>query len=136
LKGGTVSLIPAGEGQTYSTTINEDGTYAFDQIHSGKYKVCVETTSLKGGGGGGGAAAGPKYGGKSAGAGIDKSKIKNEPPPGAQLPEGYRMAEALGGTGEAAKRFVAIPPQFADSDQTPLTLEVKGGPQTYDIPLN
>jgi hypothetical protein len=137
LKGGTVSLIPVGEGQTYSTRINEDGTYSFDQILSGKYKVCVETMSLKAGGG---AAAGPMYGGKAASSkgGIDKSKIKNEPPPGAQMPvEGYRVAEAFGGSAdERAKRYVAIPPEFGNTDTTPLTVDVKGGTQTHDIPLS
>lgn len=134
LKGGSVSLIPVGEGQTYSTMINEDGTYSFDEVLSGKYKVCVETQSLKSGGG---AMAGPMYGGKAASGAKDKSKIKNDLPAGAVPPtEGYKVAEAFGGgNAEAAKRYVAIPPEYANTDTTPLTVEVKGGPQTHDIPL-
>jgi hypothetical protein len=135
LKGGSVSLIPvAGDGQSYSTKINEDGTYSFDQILSGKYKVCVETTSLKGATSG--AAAGPTYGGKPASGAKEKSKIKNKLPEGVQPPtEGYRVAEAFGGGTEAASRYVAIPPEFGDPSSTPLTVEVKGGSQTHDITL-
>ena len=77
------------------------------------------------------------YGGKAATAKgpVDKSKFKNEPPPGAQPPEGYKMAEAFGGTSESAKRYVEIPAEYASTDTTPLTLEVKGGPQEHDIDL-
>lgn len=134
LKGGTVTFIPQGGGQTFSTTIDENGTYTFQQIHTGKYKVCVETESLKPAA----AKAGAAYGGaRSSGPGAaDKSKIKNEPPPGAQVPEGYRTVNPFSGAAEGMKRYVAIPPEYAKPESTKLSYEVKGGAQQYDIPLD
>jgi Carboxypeptidase regulatory-like domain len=134
LKGGTVTLIPVGTGTSFSTIINQDGVYTFDQVKSGKYKVCVETASLKGRTGGAAAA----YGGKSGG-GAPKVKPKNVPPEGAKLPsDGYVMADPSGAAAaERAKLYVPIPPQYSDPDQTPLIVEVKGGlqAQQHDIPL-
>jgi Carboxypeptidase regulatory-like domain len=131
LKGGTVTLIPVGSGVTFSTMIEPDGTYTFDQMRSGKYKVCVETESLKPAP----AAEGPTYGGKSRT--MDKSKIKNTPPPGAHMPEGYAMADPFNsGPSEASKRYVAIPPEYSAPGTTTLEVEVKGGSQQHDIPLS
>jgi len=134
LKGGSVTLVPDGGGPSFSTQIQEDGTYNFTQVKAGNYKVCVETASVKGSA----SQAGPSYGGKSFG-GKDKYKFKNEPPPGAKVPEGYRPAEPYGGSpAERMKRYVEIPDKYADPGQTPLTVEVKGGPQAqqHDIPLS
>jgi Carboxypeptidase regulatory-like domain len=132
LKGGTVTLVPVGSGVTFSTLINADGTYSFDQVRSGKYKVCVETESLKPAA----AAQGPTYGGKTSRF-NDKSKIKNAPPPGAQVPEGYAMADPFNsGPSEASKRYVAIPPEYSAPGTTTLEVEVKGGSQQHDIPLS
>ena len=48
LKGGSVTLIPMdGSGESFSGQIQEDGKYTIERIKSGKYKVCVETSSLK-----------------------------------------------------------------------------------------
>jgi hypothetical protein len=131
LKGGTVTFIPDGSGETFSTTIQEDGSYAFQQIKTGKYKVCVDTASVKPGG----ATTGPAYAGKAAGA-VDKSKIKNTPPPDANVPEGYRTVDPFSGAAEAAKRYTPIPPEYGKPETTKLTYEVKGGAQQYDIPLD
>jgi hypothetical protein len=136
LKGGTVTFIPEGSGETFSTKIQEDGSYAFDHIRTGKYKVCVETTSVRGGGGsGGGPGAGAAYGGKQSSS-QDRSKIKNAPPPDANVPEGYRTANPFTDPAEAAKRYAPIPPDYADKTKTKLTYEVKGGVQEHDIPLD
>jgi len=132
LKGGTVTLIPDGSsGTTFSATIGEDGTYKFDSVQSGKYKVCVETESLKPGA----QQRGPVYNGKALSQG--KGKVKNEPPPGAKLPEGYKMGTPSSGE-EASKHYVQIPAAYGSPDSTTLSVEVKGGlgTQTYDIPLS
>ena len=125
-----MTFVPIGEGKTFSTTINEDGTYAVDQIDSGKYKVCVETTSLKAGSTGPGGYGPPGMAGKST------ANVKNKAPEGANLPEGYKMVDPGAGTAERAKRFVAIPQSYASPTETTLTVEVKGGSQQHDIPLS
>jgi hypothetical protein len=130
LKGGTVTLIPKGTGQTFSTRIEEDGSYNFDQIKSGTYKVCVETDSLKPPP----ASKGPSYFGKQLGV-KDKSKIKNTPPKGVTPPEGYLMSTPFSGASENDKRYVAIPKEYGDAGTTTLTVDVKGGSQQHDIPL-
>lgn len=124
LKGGNVILIPDGSGETFSAQIQEDGTYKFEQLKSGKYKVCVETDSLK---------PQRQYGPK-----IPKN-IKNEPPPGANIPAeaGYKMAPPAGAVAaENARKYVPIPPDYADPEKTSLSLDVKGGSNTHDITLN
>jgi hypothetical protein len=123
LKGGTVTFIPVGEGKTFSTLIQEDGTYTMDHVETGKYKVCVETTSVK-----------PDPSNPTGSTMVDP-RIKNVPPPGAKLPEGYVLANP-GGAAERAKRYVPIPPQYGDPQKTTLTVEVKGGSFPHDIPLS
>jgi hypothetical protein len=132
LKGGTVALIPEGTGMSFSTTINEDGTYSIPQVEGGKYKVCVETETLKPGA----TQRGPTYGGKSLSqkmGGKDLKDIKNAPPPDAKLPEGYKMT-GPGDALEMAKRYVQIPATYGQPDTTTLHVEVRGN-TTYDIPL-
>ena len=135
LKGGTVTLVPPDGGTAFSATIKEDGTYNFEEVKTGTYKVCVETESLKPG------AGQPKhsYAGKGGAVGKDKSKMKNVPPPGAQVPEGYQVADPVAGNeAEKEKRYVAIPAEYGQPDKTTLKVEVKGGaqPQQFDIPLS
>ena len=124
LKGGTVLLVGEGsDAQTFSASIQEDGTYTIPNVRVGKYKVCVETSSLMGAGGpGGGYNMGPK------GA---PGKVKNEAPKGANIPEGYKMADPAA----LRARYVQIPETYADPGTTTRTVEVKGGQQTHDIPL-
>ncbi|HKB01358.1 MAG TPA: carboxypeptidase-like regulatory domain-containing protein [Gemmataceae bacterium] len=134
LKGGTVTLVPPDGGTTFSATIQEDGTYNFDQVKTGTYKVCVETESLKPP-----VTAKHSYYDKKGPGARDKSKIKNEPPKGAQIPEGYKMTDPFSGNNaDREKRYVAIPADYGDLGKTSLTVEVKGGsqPQQYDIPLS
>lgn len=136
LKGGSVTFIPIGSGQTFTTSIEPDGTYAFEQIRTGNYKVCVDTASLKSGGSSSGAQG--HYGGKTGAAASagQKSKIKNTPPPDAKVPEGYRTVDPFSGAEEAAKRYVPIPPEYGKPDTTKLTFEIKGGIQQYNISLD
>jgi len=122
LKGGNVTLIPADSGETFSAAIQEDGTYTFEQLKSGKYKVCVDTSGLK-----------PQRttGGRPAAA------MKNEPPKGAEMPEGYKMAAPFAQVqAENARRYVEIPAQYADPNSTSLSLDYRGGSQKHDITLD
>jgi hypothetical protein len=131
LKGGSVTFVPEGSGETFSAKIQEDGTYAIEHIRTGKYKVCVETNSMKPGG----ASAAAAYGGKATAA-QDRSKIKNVVPPDAKLPEGYHPVNPFSNPADTAQRYVPIPPEYGQPDKTKLSYEVKGGAQQYDIPLD
>jgi hypothetical protein len=127
LKGGSVSLVPDGGGQAVATSIQEDGTYSFPKVRTGKYKLCVETSSLK---------PPPAKSGYAARIGSTP-KGGFGPPPGAPVPEGYKSsspAEASEAT--SGKRYVEIPPQYEKAESTPLSLEVKSGNQQHDIPLD
>jgi len=130
LKGGNILLLPVGGGTSFSGSIENDGTYKIENVKAGKYKVCVETDSLKASTQQSSMAMGP--GGRPP---VAKAE-KNEPPPGAAVPEGYKMS---GPPAQRAKenlaRYVQIPPGYADPEQTTLTLEFKGGNQDYPINL-
>jgi hypothetical protein len=123
LKGGTVLLVAEQGNDTFTGSIQEDGTYIIPHVRSGKYKVCVETASLKG-------PSGPA-GGYNMGPKGPAGKPKNEAPKGANVPEGYRMSDPAANKA----RFVEIPGTYGDPAQTSLRVEVKGGQQTHDIPL-
>jgi len=149
LKGGYVTFVPEATGPTYTTSINPDGTYSVANVKTGKYKVCVDTEGLKGGEitpttgytgsskGGKGPAAAPGSKGPSGGADLQKlaesGKLKNAPPPGAQVPEGYKDGFAT--QKENASKYVAIPLKYAKPESTELTVEVKAGEQEHNITL-
>jgi len=129
LKGGSISLIPDGGGQTVSAAIGEDGKYTFPNVPTGKYKVCVETSSLK---------PPAPTGGYASKLVNPNPKASHGPAPGTPgLPEGYPPSNP----GEAAKqtsgkRYVQIPAEYESPASTPLKYEVKGGSQQHDIPLD
>jgi len=119
LKGGNVTFARSDGKPSLTQPIQEDGSYSFDKVDVGTVKVCVETASLKpsgapGGGGRGGA--------------VPPANA----PGGAAGPGGYTPG---GNVGSMAARYMAIPPQYADTETTPLTLEVKPGSQNYNITL-
>ena len=123
LKGGTVTFIPEGGGQSFSTEIKEDGTYTMEGIKTGKYKVCVDTSNLK---------PQPVFERPGAGKGV-----KNEPPPGANVPEGYKMSSPYTEVqSENARRYVPIPGLYADVTETTLHVEITGKGQVYNIILS
>lgn len=132
LKGGTVVLMGESGAPTYSTLIESDGTYKIENVRTGTYKVLVDTAGLKGSlgynmSGPPGSKVSPKKG-----AGV----VKNEPPPGANVPEGYKMGNpANQQREESLKRYVQIPLKYSKFEDTSLTLEVKGGAQEYKIQL-
>jgi len=111
LKGGTVSFFAADK-RNATTTIKEDGTYTVENVPVGPVKITVDTDALK-----------PK-------AGVGGPSYK--PPPGMTPPGGYAPPDPA----EMAKRYVQIPPQYADQDKTTLTYTVKSGSQEHEIKLD
>jgi hypothetical protein len=116
LKGGFVSFISTEGQQSYTANIAEDGGYALSNVTAGKFKVVVDTKSLKGDmsvGGGGGSK-------KPA-----KAENASDIPANASNPN----------TAKNAQRFVSIPDKYQNLDTTDVEYEFKGGTQTYDIEL-
>lgn len=158
LKGGYVSFVSEGGGPSFTGTINDDGTYLVPNVQAGKYKVCVDTESLKSssGQGGPGMPPGAKGPGGPPGAkgpggyaptsytptggttdnlakAAETGKIKAGPPPDAKMPQGaYR--DGFTTMKENAAKYVPIPPKYAKAETTDITVEVKGG-QDLNIDL-
>jgi hypothetical protein len=137
LKGGSVSFVSTDGGQSFSSGIAEDGTYKVPNLQGGSYKVCVDTSSL----------LPPKTGnaptmpkgyappGATKVAGSPKDQ-KSGPPPGADIPEGYKASSpAAMAANTTAKLYVAIPEKYSKPDSTDLTYTFKGGSETFDIDL-
>lgn len=111
LKGGNVTFV-SGEGiASVAVPIAEDGSYRIDKIQVGEVKVCVETQSLNPAR----MARAPSY----------------QPPPGMTAPGGYMPTDRTA----LARRFVAIPEKYAETQTTPLKYTVQSGSQQYDITL-
>ncbi|MBN9523993.1 hypothetical protein J0H58_36700 [bacterium] len=131
LKGGGVTFVSTEGQQSFAATITPEGTYKVPDLLGGDYKVCVDTSSLK-----------PAKGGLSVpGAAAYQQPVvpkgaKTGPPPGAVLPEGYQASDpAAMAKNNSAKRYVAIPPKYAEAGTTDLTYTFKGGAETFDIDL-
>ncbi|MFO0803857.1 MAG: carboxypeptidase-like regulatory domain-containing protein [Gemmataceae bacterium] len=124
LKGGTVAFVLAGSpGGT--SPIKEDGSYEVPNLKPGTYKILVETESLL-----------PRGSGYGPKAQADKKTMS--PPPGANIPEGYKpmnIADAEAAQKESAKKYTKIPLNFGKAEETPLQYSVVSGPQTFDIEL-
>jgi hypothetical protein len=128
LKGGYVTLVPEGEGESFAGEIQEDGTYQLPRVKTGKYKICVDTSNLRPV-----RNTGPSYGGAAKKA----NNVKNEPPKNANLPEFYKMSNPQSAQqAQNAKKYVEIPEAYANPQSTTLSIEVKTPGQTYDIPLS
>lgn len=125
LKGGYVSFVSMDNGRSTSTGIGEDGTYTANGVPGGTCKVCVDTTSLlpQSAPGYPGARTGPPAGAKDTG-----------PPPEVERPAGF-SSPASAALARNKQRYVQIPDTYGKPESTPLTIEVSGGEQTYDIEL-
>jgi hypothetical protein len=110
LKGGTVVFISVEGKSSARADIAENGSYKVDKIPPGKVKITVDTSWLNTGN----KARVPQ--GKFP---TDKPNPYNRPP-----------------KSDLSARYVEIPEVYADSEKTPLTFDVKGGNQTYDIKLS
>lgn len=132
LKGGIVGFVSTEGLPSVTGTINEDGSFAIDKIPAGNYQVFVDTESLK-----------PPQGStpKGPGSGTSTGGVDPKtsgPPPGAELPEGYKPInpnEAEATLKANAKKYVAIPPNYATSEKSGLSFTVVAGAQTYNIEL-
>ncbi|MBN9319664.1 MAG: hypothetical protein J0I28_08280, partial [Caulobacterales bacterium] len=109
-----VTFVSTEGQQSFAATITPEGTYKVPDLLGGDYKVCVDTSSLK-----------PAKGGLSVpGAAAYQQPVvpkgaKTGPPPGAVLPEGYQASDpAAMAKNNSAKRYVAIPPKYAEAGTT------------------
>ena len=131
LKGGNVAFVSSEGRQSFASGIKEDGTYEVPNIQGGSYKVTVETASLKPPA----TAAGTGMGGIGQKAPVTKEGT-GAPPPGQQLPDGYKASSPASGQAAAnAKKYVAIPDKYADADKSELTYTFNGGSDTFNIDL-
>jgi hypothetical protein len=126
LKGGSVGFVSSEGRLSFASGIKEDGTYSVPNIAGGSYKVTVETSSLK-----------PEEV-KGAMPGATTAPVL---PKGTKLgpapenaPAGFSDPAAMA-AGANKRKYVAIPDNYANPDQSGLTYEFKGGSETYDIEL-
>jgi hypothetical protein len=111
VRGGTVSFIPEA-GSVVIAQIEEDGSYTVRNVTPGKAKITVDTSSFR-----------PQA---------------QKAPPGVSPQFAKEMMEKMNpdfADAGRAKRYVAIPPQYTDPDQTKLSYEVKSGKQQHDIDM-
>lgn len=132
LKGGGVTFVSTEGGRSFAATITAEGTYTVPDIVGGDYKVCVDTSSLKGA-----TTTTTSIPGAAAHAQpVVPKGAKTAPPPGVAMPEGYGASDPNAmKSNAAAKRYVAIPPKYADVNATDLTYTFKGGAETFNIEL-
>jgi hypothetical protein len=130
VKAGNVALINAAGKSVASTEINEDGTYSIQKVEAGDYKVCVDTSRF--------APPSAMETGMAPGAKGAPSvpKGKGAPPPGAEMPEGYKASNPadMAAAGNA-KRYTKIPEGYKDPAKTDLTVKVNSGDNPFDITL-
>jgi len=113
LKAGNIAFVSSTPGvQSKSTTIDTEGNYKIENMPTGEVTITVETESINPAG----KMAAPRY----------------KPPPGQKAPEGFETGDP---PAEAAKRYVWIPPKYADWQKSGLKYEVKPGSQEYNIEL-
>jgi hypothetical protein len=115
LGGGNVVFYAEGKA-SQTSPISPDGSYSISKIPAGPVKISVETESVR--------PHKPPPGGMS----------KMVPPKDA-IPPGVDPGGVYGPKEATAKKYVKIPPQYADAQQSGLTYTVKSGSQTHDIDL-
>lgn len=130
IKGGSVALVNSEGKSVMGSEITEEGTYKFENVVAGDYKVLVDTSRLApvmmiGAGPG-------MMGGKAA----PLPKGAGAPPPGVTIPEGYKGSNPADiASASNANRYTEIPPNYRDAAKTDLTMKVVAGDQTQDITL-
>jgi hypothetical protein len=107
VKGGRV-IYSSAKGKSVMTSIKEDGSYTIEGVPPGEAKIAVQTKFL---------------GVIASLAGI-KSIPANSPQLAGQM-----------SPDEAARRFVAILPQYEDPETSGLTYTVQSGSQEHNIPV-
>lgn len=135
LKGGSVTFVSTEGNHSFSCEIQDDGTYTMANIRGGEYKVLVDTSYLRPATSGPGGYTGSGGKGFKPG-GPSGPPPKSSPPPGAEIPEGYKASNPADAAASAnAKKFMQIPESYKDADKTDLKYKVVAGPQTYNIDL-
>jgi hypothetical protein len=128
VSGGSITFhAPAGR-QTFSTTIDDSGNYSIKGIFTGDYRVTVEPN--QGQGMSMDYSAKMKMMGKGPMVGATKN-VKNEPPPGATLPEGYKMSNP----NEGQKKADPIPTKYAKPEESGLSATIKSCDNTHNVDL-
>ncbi|MHB1422652.1 MAG: hypothetical protein ACYC3I_05545 [Gemmataceae bacterium] len=114
LKGGRVSFVS--EEKKVSppiSDIDENGNYTVYKVPVGEMTITVDTDSVK-----------P--------ADAKMPTFTNKPPPGANLPPGYKPLDMA----EQANRYKEIPAKYKNAKSSPLKYSVKPGKQEHDIKLD
>ena len=111
VKGGNVTFISTEGKRSVSGPIDEDGSYKLERVPSGEVKICVETESLN-------PAKQPR-------------RPINAPPKDVTPPDGYKPPSQE----NTSRRYIKIPPEFADPEKTTKSHTITGGSQEYDIKL-
>jgi hypothetical protein len=118
---GSVMLVTDNNG-SFQGAIDKNGAYTVEGVPVGPAKVSVYSsgsgTRMKMGKGGG-------VGGGVGGAKGMMTAPKDGPPEAAKAYQGAKEE----------KTGVNIPPKYMDTDTSGLTVDVKSGPNSYDIPL-
>ena len=123
LKGGSVTFVSSEGRASNSAQIGEDGSYTLS-IAAGKFKVTVDTSSLK--------PPSNAMKGASGNKGVPFKPLDANTP----IPEGYTPSNpAEAAIAKNAKRYVPIPDKYADPEKSELTFEVTGGDQVINLEL-
>ena len=134
LNGGFITFHGDSGRQSFSSQIDEAGSYKIDSALSGTYRISITTVQST--------TMGPDMmamkmkmgGGKSPlpGGGGALKGVKNEPPKGAVLPQGYEMSTPSDGT----KKITIVPEQYSDCEKSGLTATLNAGDNVHNIELN
>jgi hypothetical protein len=122
--GGTVSIIPAKGGGLVSGNIQEDGSYTISKVPVGPAKVTVDTEALKPA-----SASAPMQAMGNAGYYAKMPTPSPDSPGGGKIGVGPKLSQG------DPKRYMAIPRQYSDPEQSGLSLTVKGGKNEFNIDL-
>lgn len=128
IKGGSVALVNSEGKSVVGSDITEEGTYKFENVAAGDYKVLVDTSRL--------APVLMMGAGMMGGKAAPLPKGAGAPPEGVTIPEGYKGSNPADiASASNAKRYTEIPPNYRDAAKTDLTMKVVAGDQTQDITL-
>ncbi|MBM4069309.1 MAG: carboxypeptidase regulatory-like domain-containing protein [Planctomycetes bacterium] len=116
--GGVMLLVDA-KGRNFPASLNADGTYKCPEIPPGDYTVTINTSALKGTDNQEGTA---KM--------LEKQGLGNDA--GSKQPKDLAKVKEMS-TG--AGKLVSIPPKYASTTTSTLTVKVEGGKQIQDFTL-
>jgi hypothetical protein len=130
LPAGTITFYPS-KGTAVPGNIS-DGQYSVSGVPSGTAKITVETASIK------------KQADSMQSSTSNMQMSMGQMPPGAQMPpeakarldeEKKRADDSVRQAKELRAKYRPIPDKYAQPDTSGLTVEVKSGTNTHDVPL-